>query len=81
MVSTLTVVLCVFDVPLFAFHVSMIAFLLAQALQKGNDFRQGFFVLYIVVSIADCLYIFHVRLSLVSARSKLYETPQVTLPC
>lgn len=62
MFSTISIVLCVLDVPLYAFHVSMILFLVAQMLRRVDQFKQGFFVVYVAVSIADCLYVSHVNL-------------------
>lgn len=60
MASTLSVVLFIVDIPLYIFHLSMILFLIVQIARKIGDFGQGFFVLYVAVSIADCFYMAHV---------------------
>lgn len=63
MFLTLTIVLIVVDVPLFAFHLSMTVFLVIQIVKNVGQFRQGFFVLHVTVSVADCCYIVHVSRS------------------
>lgn len=61
MFSTISIILCVVDVPLYAFHLSMIVFFVTQIVRGVEQFKQGFFVVYLAVSVADCLYIAYVN--------------------
>ncbi|KAI1695275.1 srg family chemoreceptor domain-containing protein [Ditylenchus destructor] len=50
-------ILFVFDVPAFVFHLSMLIFILSQIITKNAYYRQGFYVLYCAVSLVDLYYV------------------------
>ncbi|KAH7712110.1 hypothetical protein AAVH_20570 [Aphelenchoides avenae] len=55
--SAITVVLTVVDLPAIVFHVTMIVFLTRQIPDRKSPFHQGFYVVYVMVSLVDCVYV------------------------
>lgn len=59
-IQLLTFFVC-FDVPAFAFHLSMLVFILRLMRAKKPVYLQGFYVLYAAVSVVDLYYVLSVR--------------------
>ncbi|KAI1701101.1 srg family chemoreceptor domain-containing protein [Ditylenchus destructor] len=51
------IILAVFDLPAFVFHLSMLIFILSKIVTKNPFYRQGFYVLFCAVTIVDLFYI------------------------
>ncbi|KAI1699229.1 srg family chemoreceptor domain-containing protein [Ditylenchus destructor] len=51
------IILFVFDVPAFLFHLSMLIFIFSQIVTKKKYYKQGFYVLYCAVSLVDLYYV------------------------
>lgn len=49
-----------FDIPAFAFHISMLVFVLRQMKVKPKVYFQGFYILYSAVSVVDLYYLLSV---------------------
>lgn len=49
------IVILAVDAPLFAFHLSMIVFLIVQIRRKNPEFSGGFYRLFIVLGVNDLL--------------------------
>jgi hypothetical protein len=54
--------LVVWDVPLFIFHISMIVMLIFQKIRNNKDLEGGFYVIVIIVGVVDIIAYIEVRL-------------------
>lgn len=50
-----------FDLPASCFHLSMLIFIAAQMKHRPATFRQGFYVIYVAVSVVDLYFMLSVR--------------------
>jgi hypothetical protein len=49
----LQIILIIWDIPLFIFHISMITMLIYQKIKRNKDFEGGFYILVIIIGIVD----------------------------
>jgi hypothetical protein len=55
-ITTLDIVVLIFGIPLWLFHLSMIYFLIRKIESKSKEYYNGFFILFIILGIIDGIY-------------------------
>lgn len=54
--TTRQIIVTSVELPLLAFHFSMLVFIVRQVIRNSSSYRQGYYILYVAVTVADLLY-------------------------